>query len=232
MNLFRTLILALCSMVLLMAAGCQTQVSENPGPSAASTVLRVGVSPMFAPMIFKQGREITGFEAEAARELGRELGRTVTFVEVNWDEQIESLLARKTDIIMSSMTITSERRMRVAFAQPYLKGGQMLLVRRTDLHRYSLGVPARLPGTVGMIKGTVGESFVQRELATSKHRTFDSVDEAVSALANGRIDAFVCDAPVVWYEAGASESRGLGVVPRCCRMKCLVGPCVLMTPHC
>lgn len=177
-------------------------------------VLRVGVTPQFPPMVFKQGTEITGFEAEAARELGRHLGRPVRFVEVKWDRQIDSLLSRKTDIVMSSMTITMERRMRAAFAEPYLKGGQMMLVRRTDLNRYNLALPPMLPGTVGVLQGTVGEYFVQREFSTSKRRAFASTDEAVEALIAGKIDSLVSDAPLVWYQAGVNESKGLAVVPR------------------
>ncbi len=216
MKLFRALALAALSLAVGLSSGCQ---STPPGPGdgakpAPGTPLRVGVTPMFPPMIFKQGREITGFEAEAARELGQHLGRPVTFVEVKWDQQIDTLLAGRTDIIMSSMTIMTERRMRATFSEPYLKGGQMLLVRRTDLHRYSLGIPSTLPGTVGVIKGTVGEYYVEREFPSSTRKSFNAVDDAVAAVAAGRLDSFMCDAPVVWYQAGINESRGLGVVTR------------------
>lgn len=199
--------------------GCQS-TAPSPAPegggsaAAVAAVLRVGVTPEFPPMIFKQGSEITGFEAEAARELGKQLGRPVRFVEVKWNQQIESLLNRKTDIIMSSMTITAERRMRTAFSDPYLKGGQMMLIRRTDLNSYLLGFPPVLPGTVGVMGGTVGEYLVQREFASSKRRDFESVDTGVKALLAGRVDSLVSDAPVVWYQAGVHESDGLAVVPR------------------
>jgi ABC-type amino acid transport substrate-binding protein len=199
-----------------LTAGCQSTapVADTGGATATARALRVGVTPMFPPMIFKQGAEVTGLEAEAARELGRELGRPVKFVEVKWENQIDSLLSRKTDIVMSSMTITPERRVRAAFSDPYLKGGQMMLTRRTELHRYSLGLPPTLPGTVGVIQSTVGEYLIQREFASSKRRAFDTMDDAVSALVAGRVDSLIADAPVAWYQAGLNESKGLGVVPR------------------
>jgi len=217
MRFLRALASAATALLVLLSTGCQ-----SPGPvpaagdstSATAAPLRVGITPQFPPMIFKQDTEVTGFEAEAARELGRHLGRPVRFVEVKWESQIDSLLSRRTDIVMSSMTITTERRMRAAFAEPYLKGGQMMLIRRTDLNRYTLGLPPALPGTVGVIQGTVGEYFVQREFPSSKRRAFTDTTEVVAALVAGKVDSFISDAPLVWYQAGVNESKGLAVVPR------------------
>ena len=81
-------------------------------------------------MAFKQGGELGGLEVEAARELGEQLGRPVEFIEVKWEDQIPALLAGRTDIVMSSMTSTPERRLRVAFSNPYLRVGQMMLIKR------------------------------------------------------------------------------------------------------
>ena len=81
-------------------------------------------------MAFKQGGELVGLEVEAARELGEQLGRPVEFIEVKWEDQIPALLAGRTDIVMSSMTSTPERRLRVAFSNPYLRVGQMMLIKR------------------------------------------------------------------------------------------------------
>lgn len=217
MHLPRALTLIALALAMSLSTGCQSPAPSpeaTTGPATGGGALRVGVTPQFPPMIFRQGGEITGLEAEAARALGQHLGRPVKFVEVRWDQQIASLLSRQTDIVMSSMTITTERRMRAAFSDPYLKGGQMMLIRRTDLTRYALSMPPVLPGTVGVIQGTVGEFFLQREYPTAKRRAFASTDEAVAALIAGRIDSFISDAPLVWYQAGVNESKGLAVVPR------------------
>jgi len=196
---------------LVLVPGCQ---SPSGGGAEGGDILRIGITPTLPPMVFKQGRELVGLEVDAARELAGELGRSVRFVEVSWENQIPSLLSKKTDIIMSSMTITPERRMRVAFSSPYLNVGQLMLVRRTDVNRYALGFPAVLPGTVGVIRGTVGEFFVQRESPGSTRRSFTTAAEAVAALAGGRIDSFISDAPIIWYQAALNEGQGLGIVPR------------------
>jgi ABC-type amino acid transport substrate-binding protein len=103
------------SLVLLVAgvltlAGCSSaptsagpQHAAVPAPAPGdTTVLRVGMSPVFPPMVFKQAGELAGVEVDLARALGAKLGRRVVFVELPWEDQIEALTAGKTDIIMSS----------------------------------------------------------------------------------------------------------------------------------
>jgi polar amino acid transport system substrate-binding protein len=135
-------------------------------------------------------------------------------VEVKWEDQLDALVGDRTDIIMSSMTITAERRTRVAFSNTYLNVGQLLLVRRTDFHRYALGIPVVLPGKVGVMAGTVSEQFVARAFPTSERQAFATTEKAVEALKENRIDSFVSDAPIAWYQAAVSENASLGIVRR------------------
>ncbi len=183
---------------------------ERPSEAAA---LRVGVSPVFPPMVFKQGKELAGVEVDLARAFGEKLGRKVVFVELPWAEQIEALRDGRTDIIMSSMSITPARQYVIDFSRPYLVVGQMALVRREDQHRYMLGFPPRLPGTVGVLKATTGEFLVQRDFPQARRKVFTVEADAVKALKKERIDLFVADSTLIWYLAGLNASEGLGVAP-------------------
>jgi len=58
--------LALIATLALSAVGLS---AAEPTP-AAKPPLRVGVSPVFPPMVFKQGKELVGVEVELARALG------------------------------------------------------------------------------------------------------------------------------------------------------------------
>ena len=99
---------------------------------------------MFPPMVFKQGNDLVGVEVDLARILGQQLGRPIVFVEVPWKDQIEALNDKRTDIIMSSMSITDARRFVLNFSQPYFLVGQMALVRREDKSKYLMGFPLDL----------------------------------------------------------------------------------------
>jgi ABC-type amino acid transport substrate-binding protein len=181
--------------------------------AADAVPLRVGVSPVFPPMVFKQQKELAGVEIDLARRLGERLGRPVVFVELSWEDQIEALIEGKTDIIMSSMSITKSRSHVVSFTRPYFVLGQMAMVRQDDRNRYALGFPQPLPGTVGVIKATTGEFLVQRDFAKSKRKAYTRPDQAVEALKRKRIDLFISDSTLVWYLAGIHGADGLGAVP-------------------
>ena len=180
---------------------------------AESGTLRVGVSPVFPPMVFKQGKGRAGVEVDLARALGEKLGRKVIFVELPWEDQIEALNATRIDIIMSSMSITTARRYVIDFSRPYLLVGQMTLVRREDQNRYVLGFPITPPGTVGVLKATTGEFLVQRDFPKAKRKVFSSADEAAQALKRKKIDLFISDSTLVWRLAGLHAAEGLAAVP-------------------
>ncbi|MCK7514607.1 MAG: transporter substrate-binding domain-containing protein [Desulfobacterales bacterium] len=63
-----------------------------------------------------------GFDIDMAKEMAKAMN--VKFVPVNtaWDGIIPALLTKKFDIIMSGMTVTQERNLKINFADPYIVG--------------------------------------------------------------------------------------------------------------
>jgi len=175
--------------------------------------LRVGITPNLPPLAFKQNGKIVGIEADFAQQLGKELGREVKFIELDWEKQIPALLDGKTDIVMSGMTVTKTRQFRVNFCRPYLRSGQMALVRREDLNTYALGFPMSPSGVIGVEKATTGDFFVQQEFPTCKRKTFGSGDLAAKALKKKQIGLFISDATTIWWLASENEADGLAAVP-------------------
>jgi polar amino acid transport system substrate-binding protein len=193
-----------CALTLVISPDASAQTPGKP--------LRVGVSPVFPPMIFKQGKELAGVEVELANALGKSLGREIKFVELPWQDQIEALTDGRTDIIMSSMSITAARRHMVNFSKPYFLVGQMALVRRENKLDYALGFPMKLNGTVGVLKATTGEFLVQNDFPKSTIKSFSNGDDAAKALIKKKINLFIADSTLVWHLAGKHSAEGLTVV--------------------
>ncbi len=200
-------------LALFVATCCLAITTAAQSASSQGAPLRVGVSPIFPPMVFKQGKELAGVEIDLARELGRELGRPVTFVELPWEDQTEALTGGRIDIIMSSMSITPARKWVVDFTRPYIVVGQMALVRSEDQARYLLGFPLNLPGTVGVLKATTGEFLVQRDFPKAKRKVFTTDAQAVQALKKKKIDLLFSDSTLISYLAGTHSADGLAAVP-------------------
>jgi polar amino acid transport system substrate-binding protein len=171
----------------------------------------VGIAVDLPPLAFKSRGEFTGVEPDLARALAADLGKTVEFVELRWEGLTDALLNGKVDIIMSGMTITPARLMRVNFADPYLKAGQTILVRRTDAA--SIQVSLFDPKTkIGAQKATTGDFWAKQNCARNDRKLFPTAPLGARALVSKQIDAFICDAPVNWWLASENEAAGLTVV--------------------
>ena len=206
---------SLLAAALLLLTGCQTpQAATESGQRTATpaSVLRIGVTPNVPPMIFKRGREFVGVEADLARLLAAELGKAPEFVEVPWEEQIEALRSGRTDIIMSSMSVTPARATRIEFTQPYMRSGQMAVVRRSEAAGLRIGMFST-DYRVGAQKATTGDFFVQQEMPRAKRVTYSNAEAGAKAVRKKRIDVFIHDAPVAWWLASENEAEGLTVIP-------------------
>ena len=82
--------------------------------------LKVAVDPTYEPFTYKtpQG-EVTGFDVDIAKAVCEQIKRKCVFVEQVWDSMIPGLQAKKYDVIVSSMSMTDERRRVVDFSDRY-----------------------------------------------------------------------------------------------------------------
>ncbi len=188
----------------LGGAACTTVGSSLRAP------LRVGVSTDYPPVIFEQDGEIVGIEAELARYAADRLGRRLAFVQLPFEELIDALDREDVDVVMSGLSITEGRSRRVRFTEPYMKVGQLAIIRARDVARFGrIRSIRRLDARVGYERGTTGETFVADNLTRATSFAFESADEGIRSLRAGRIDYFVHDAPTVWRLAGDPAHRDL-----------------------
>jgi polar amino acid transport system substrate-binding protein len=216
------LIVFLVSLTLAIA-GCgaparQSGVVAPPSPQ----VLRVGVTADNPPLIYRQGKEIAGLEAELAKELAAYLGKSLQFVEVPWTDQIPALLENRTDIIMSGMSVTRMREMRISFSEPYFRTGQMAMVPRENRNRFPTGyygILGQSPALrFGVVRGTTGEKFVRDNFEqAAKIKAFETPQEGFDRLLSGlpalRIDIFIHDGPVLMALAAEKQSSEVALLP-------------------
>jgi len=211
----------LLSVVLLAVAGGMAGCrSAGIGPSAplASTpeedLLRVGVTPTGPPMIFYGEGEYRGLDAEMAHGLAAALGKKLVFVELKWEDLIPALRDGRIDIIMSGMSITAERLRVVAFSDPYLRLGQLALVRKADLALYDSRESVVLTRKkVGVEKATTGDELVLSQFLYAERVPFSSIERAADALIAEEVDMVVCDAPLIWWLVAVKEAYDVVAVP-------------------
>jgi len=159
--------------------------------------LRVGFEAGYMPfeMTDKKGGYV-GFDIDMAKEMAKAMG--VKFVPVNtaWDGIIPSLITDKFDIIMSGMTVTQERNLKINFANPYIIVGQTILINKKDKSKIKSYKDLNNPKYIVTSKlGTTGEQAVQRLIPKCTYKSFETEPEAALEVVNGKADAFVYDLP-------------------------------------
>ena len=204
--------IAIFLLSVLFLAGCaSSQTTQKEVLSSMQDMqkeLRVGVSPDYPPVIFIQNDDISGIEADLARKLGAELNRSVRFVVLNWEEEVPALLDNRIDIIMSGVSVTKAREVRIAFTEPYLRSGLIAAFRAEDSKKYT-SKDSILKGfvTVGAVKDTTGDAFMKRDFPNAVRRTiFPRAKDGVSELKRRAIDIFVNDAPSIIWSVSENEA--------------------------
>ncbi|HIJ90176.1 MAG: transporter substrate-binding domain-containing protein [Desulfobulbaceae bacterium] len=200
---------------LFSLAACSLN-ERGPLASWESGVLRVGVTPNYPGLIHKEDETglISGFEADCAALLARRLHSRLQFVELEWEEQIPALERKEVDIIMSAMSITEMRKLRVAFSEPYLTISQMALTTQKWAEEFPSAQAILTTGkAIGVEKGTTGDIYVQRYCLAAEPFFFSSPDAAIKALRDKRIALFIHDGPVLGAYAASNKTNGLVLLP-------------------
>jgi len=167
----------------LFAVGCKP----------ASTKVVVATDATWPPMEYvDENKQIVGYDIDLMNAIAEEAGFEVEYRNVAWDGIFAGLAAGDYDAVISSMTITDERRQEYDFSDPYINAGQIVVVPADS----SITGPEGLAGyTVGAQLSTTGAFSVQKmEGVTLKE--YDEIGLAFEDLVAGRVDAVVCDTPV------------------------------------
>jgi len=187
------------------------QIAHSADTAVPST-LRIGTSASYPPLTFKADGKLQGMEVDLGTAVGKHLKVKTQFVELAGDELIPALNDGRIDVIMSGMSVTDERSRQVLFTEPYMKIGQMALIRTADLIQWARPTALFAIGArVGVKTGTTGEAFARKDLPDAVITGFDSIEQGTDALVAGKIDIFIHDAPTIWRLTAntATEKAGL-----------------------
>ena len=155
--------------------------------------IRIGVEGAYPPFseVAPDGT-LKGFDIDIARALCEEIGAECVLVPQDWDGIIPALLARKYDAIIASMSITPERKKKVAFSDKYYNSPAKFARKKGSGITIS---KAGLKGkTVGVQRATTHDSFITAEYGESvKIKRYGTQDEAYLDAIAGRVDLLLAD---------------------------------------
>ena len=168
----------------LVKLGTGAKVEEGVKPF----VLCVETS--FAPFVFVDNNRIVGVDIEMAEAIAAELKRPLQIKVVPFSEVLPLVASGAADMGASGISITEERKNQVLFSNSYEDGVRRVLVREDAMFEKVEDLAHK---TIGSKKGTTNEDFAVTKLHARSTQHFDNATEAIIALIDREIDAYIDD---------------------------------------
>ncbi|HEX8921743.1 MAG TPA: ABC transporter permease subunit [Pyrinomonadaceae bacterium] len=200
---FATLLLLLLSPVASLAQTALQRVRQTGE-------LRVGTDATYPPFETVEGDQYSGFDIDLVNAVAKEMNVRARFINSGFDGIFPALQNGTFDAVISSVTITQERKASMLFTDPYYDSGQLIAVREET---QGISTPDDLKGkTIGVQINTTAQYDLEKREGVTVNK-YNTIDLALLDLQNKRIDAVVSDAPVLKYMIFKSF-RGLKTVGR------------------
>ena len=162
-------------------------------PALAETTIVFATDATWPPMEFvNEQKQVVGYAMDFMTAAGKEAGFKPVFKNTAWDGIFAGLAAKKYDAIVSSVSITEERKKAMDFSEPYYTVRQALIVSKASAAKTLADLKGQKVG--GQI-GTTGY-FAIKAAEGVEAKSYDEIGLAMEDLNVGRIAAVVCDDPV------------------------------------
>ena len=162
-------------------------------PALAETTIVFATDATWPPMEFvNEQKQVVGYAMDFMTAAGKEAGFKPVFKNTAWDGIFAGLASKKYDAIVSSVSITEERKKAMDFSEPYFTVRQALIVDKASTAKNLADLKGQKVG--GQI-GTTGY-FAIKAAEGVEAKSYDEIGLAMEDLNVGRIAAVVCDYPV------------------------------------
>lgn len=202
--------------LLAMTVGMATAVAQNSNSPVLERVektrtLRVGMSGTQPPFNMKsKSGELIGMDVDIARLLANSMRVELEIVEKPFVDLLPALEDNEVDLVISGVTSTLKRNMRVPFVGPYFVSGISILTKSDVLANISSAQELNDEKLrIAALRGSTSEELVEAALNKPKFTAVKDTDKAVQMLLDGEVDAVVADAPICALSVLRYPDQGL-----------------------
>ncbi len=152
--------------------------------------LVVGVTE-YKPMDWiDENGEWTGFDAEYARAVAKELGVEVEFIEIEWDNKEFEVSSKKIDCVWNGMTITDALKQSMDITDAYVKNAQVVVMPKDKAADYTT-VESLKDLSFAVEVGSAGKGVAEDNGFNYTELTYQS--DAILEVHTGKADACIID---------------------------------------
>ena len=161
---------------------------------AGDKVLKIGIEAAYPPFAFTQSDgSLAGFDYDIGNALCKQMQVQCKWVEQEYDGLIPSLKVRKVDAVLSSLSITDDRRKSVDFTHPYYRSAARLALKAGTVVGDDL---SGLEGKrIGVQRSSIHDRFATDVLKAKGVEVvrYTSQNEVYLDLQSGRLDGTLAD---------------------------------------
>ncbi|MHC6223517.1 ABC transporter substrate-binding protein [Pseudomonas sp. X10] len=189
----------------LLAAAATLVFSAN---AMAAEKLRMGIEAAYPPFNNKDASgQVVGFDKDIGDALCAKMKVECTVVTSDWDGIIPALNAKKFDFLVSSLSITDERKQAVDFTEPYYSNKlQFIAPKNVDFKTDKDSLKGKIIGTQ---RATLAGSWLEDNYGNDiTIKLYDTQENAYLDLTSGRVDAILADKYVNydWLKTDAGKN--------------------------
>jgi glutamate transport system substrate-binding protein len=212
----RTLLVAVGAIIAIASAACGgggNKSSTSSAPAATSAAQAFPAGSTMAGIVSKGSitigvkydvplmglydpttQKVDGFDIAIGKELAKDMGlkeNQVKFIEAVTANRIPFLTEDKADLMISTFTITDERKQQIDFSRPYYVAGQSVMVKKDNT---TIKKVDDLAGkNVCAQSGSTSEAAVKQKVPTANLLPLQVLSACVQAMKDGRVDAVSTD---------------------------------------
>jgi len=159
--------------------------------------------------------EVIGLEPDIANQMAAAMGVKATFKTMPFADLLPALEAGKVDMVLSSMTITGKRNMKVAFVGPYFISGKTFLTTEKWAAAAKEPEEVNSPSTkLTALRGSTSQEFVETVFPKATLLLAKDYGESVAMVLQGKADAMIADYPICLLSVIRNSDHNLiSVVP-------------------
>jgi polar amino acid transport system substrate-binding protein len=170
--------------------------------------LKMGIEAAYPPFNNKDASgNVVGFDKEIGDALCAKMKVECTVVTSDWDGIIPALNAKKFDFLISSMSITDERKQAVDFTDPYYSN-KLQFIAKKDID-FKTDKAALKGKIIGAQRATLAGTFLEDHYGDDiTIKLYDTQENAYLDLTSGRLDGILADKYVnyEWLKSDAGRS--------------------------
>ena len=156
-----------------------------------STHLTFAMEPSYPPFeTTNEKGEIIGFDVDIANAICKEIQANCSFKSLSFDGLVQAVKQKRIDGVISAMDITEARSKQVLFSDAYYDSSAsfIALKSKADLNTAK---------NVGVQNGTTFQQYVVAEAKQYAPKAYNSIQDSILDLKNGRIDLIFGDTAVL-----------------------------------